>query len=69
MESDQNIKLVSYNFCSAGDSRMSGLKATAEEILGGIKRSISSLETGQVEKMIDMITDLGDRKILSLIHI
>jgi len=42
---------------------MSGLKATAEEILGGIKRSISSLETGQVEKMIDMITDLGDRKI------
>jgi len=42
---------------------MSGLKATAEEIMGGIKRSISSLETGQVEKMIDMITDLGDRKI------
>jgi len=42
---------------------MSGLKATAEEIMGGIKRFISSLETEQVEKMIDMITDLRDRKI------
>jgi len=42
---------------------MSWLKATAEKILGGIKRSISSLEMRQVEKMIDMIANLGDRKI------
>jgi len=42
---------------------MSGLKATAEGIIGGIKRSISSLEMGQVEKMIDKIADLKDCKI------
>lgn len=42
---------------------MSDLKATADEILSEIKKSISSLKTEQVEKMIDMITELGNRKI------
>jgi len=42
---------------------MSGLKATTDEILSEIKKSISSLKTEQVEKMIDMITESGDRKI------
>lgn len=46
-----------------GDEKLKWLKAAAEEILAGAHKAMDELDSGEIEKMIQMILDAKEKKI------